>query len=537
MTLQIENVEHACNLIARQIQEIYTDLTLHFIIHSKGQLKESTALSEHEIIRHPAGETAQAILQRAPKTDHSSFLGMAVATQKTMLGFSSKDSVLGLFNVNIDDYADVREAKTHIYHLAWHAIDLMSIRQRPEHRRKFRSGPMIPKRSPTNLAKANLQADVFAAVMSGLHGEAETITLLAQNRGRTSLLPVAHQRAEDFPFIIAMEASEFVYSELERNKIPRSKYIETAKQLSLEVGITFDEASIRQWWAFAQPAQDMAWRGHSDQEILGAAVFTSEDPYVRATGYLVSEVTGITPRRLNERDGTYNSFANQKKNQMLHREIMEETFEGAIMIGLEEESGQALLNAANAQNEELTEGKILGWCASALQSAAHAFEQAVMAGAQPGEAARTHFEGEVMKVGWDSIKELGDNIVDQRRKGYALTMGHIAEICNENPAFAPILGALKITMNDPSYIQKLESANDLSIEPVAPAPQGPAPTAAPKGPAPKGPAPSAPVPQTPAVFAKAPGMGANKSHLIRQRMLQQQKMREESQGSDDTTKH
>lgn len=365
MSLQIDNVEHACNLIARQIQDVYTDLTLHFIVHTKGQLRESIALSEHEIIRHPAGDTGRMILQRTLETDHSSFLGMAVASRKTMLGFSSKDSVLALFNINIDDYADISEAKTHIYHLAWHAIDLTEIRQRPEHRRKFYNGPMIPKRSPINLAKANLQADVFAAVMTGLHGNAGTINTLAQSRGWNSLVPIAHQRAEDFPFIIAMEASEFVYSELERNKIPRSKYVETAKQISLEVGITFDETSIRQWWSFAEPAQDMAWRGHNEEEILGAAVFTSENPYVRATGYLVSEVTGITPRRLSEKDETYNSFANQK-NQILHRELMEQTFEGAITLGLQEESGRALLNAANMQNENLSEGKILGWCASAL---------------------------------------------------------------------------------------------------------------------------------------------------------------------------
>ncbi len=516
-----EQVEQACNLISRQVQEIYPEMTLHFVVHGSGQLRERITLSEHEVIRHQAGETARTILQKVAKSEISSFLGMAVAQEKTLMGLSTKDHIMALFTVNAENYSDLRETRANLYHLVWHALDLMDIRKKAGYKRKFKSGPMIPKRSPMNLARANLQADVFAAVMCGLNGDAETLNYVASLRGKHALTNLPEQRAEDYPFIIALEACQFAYSELERNKIPRSRYLDIARQMATEVGLTFDEASVQQWWAFSEPSQDMAWRGHKADEILGAAVYTSEDPYVRATGYLVSEVTGIEPSRPKEGDAYYNAFANQERNRKLHSEQMDNAFEEAITLGLEEESARPILDAANEQNEQLTEGKIIGWCASALQSAAKAFEAAIDEGASPVDAARVQFDDQKMSISWDAIKDLGDSIVEQRRQGVALTLGHIAEICNENPAFAPVFGALKVTMNDPHFVQKLQASNDLAFTPKPGAPEV-------KGPAPKEPEPNAPAPKGPELDAapdvgpRGPSLGSNRAaHLLKQRQAMQ----------------
>ncbi len=525
-----EQVDHACTLIARQVQDIYPELTLHFVVHGAGQLRERLTLSEHEVIRHLAGETARTILQKVARSENSSFLGMAVAQESTLMGLSKKDHIMALFTINADSYNDISEARAAIYFHIWHALDLLQIRKKAEYKQKFKTGPMIPKRTPMNLARANLQADVFSAAMCGLNGESETLNFIASLRGRQSLNTVADQQAENYPFIIALEASQFAYSELERNKIPRSRYLEVARQLSIEVGLTFDEASVRQWWAYAEPAQDMAWRGHKPDEILGASVYTSEDPYVRATGYLVSEVTGIEPARPKDDDVYYNAFANPERNRQLHNERVENAFEEAILQGLEEESARPILDAANEQNEYLTEGRIIGWCASALQAAAKAFEAAIAEGHSPGDAARVHFDDQKINVTWDAIKDLGDSIVEQRRQGVTLTLGHIAEICNENPAFAPVLGALKVTMNDPHFVRKLEASNDMSLAPRAPAP-------APKAPAPKGPAPKGPeLTAAPEVGPRGPSLGSNKAaHLMKQRqkMLDQQK---DNAGSDEKSR-
>ena len=220
--------------------------------------------------------------------------------------------------------------------------------------------------------------------------------------------------------------------------------------------------------------------------------------------------------------------------------MVDTIFEDAVLKGVEESSSRALLNAANKQNESLTEGRILGWCANALQDAAKAFERALLNGASPGQAARMHFEGNRADLAsWETLKDLGDKVVDQRKQGFAVTMGHIAEICHNHPSFAPVLDSMKITMNDPAYIQKLEASNDLAVKPAgpaAPAPKGP--ELGPKGPAPKGPelGPKGPAPATPAApAAAAPTLGGNNraAQIMRQRQLMAQKQKEQQ---DSTTR-
>ena len=469
---------------------------------------------------------------------------------------------MGLFNINKDKFETAEEVRAQIYHLAWHAIDLYKIRQEPAYRRKFKSGPMVPKRSALNLCKANLQADVFALTLSSLREEEEDsdtgdqngeggngeggggnmLTLITKKRGEQSLTPLSGHRAEDFSSIIAIESCLFALKELESALPAKEGELQAAQKLSLEVGHTFDENNIRQWWDFSIPAQDMAWRGFKKEEILGAAVNTSEDPFVRSMGYLVQEATGIEPTPASALTYSYNAFVHPDANLDLHHEMVDTVFEEAIQQGVVESSSQAFLNAANKQNEDLTEGRILGWCASALQEAARAFEKALHSGAPPEQAARMQFESNKEIPKWDALKDLSDNIVDQRRQGFAVTMGHIAEICHNHPAFAPVLSALKITMNDPNYIQKLEASNDLAVQPFV-APKGPAPSGlefnapAPKGLKLDGPAPTEPAMPIPAAGPTLGGKSNRTAQINRQRQLAARKQQQQKQQEDsgDTT--
>jgi hypothetical protein len=511
MSVKTETLQEICYLAGRQVQELYPNLTTMFIPHAAGAFHEIVSLDDHAAIKHPAGKIARTILEKNNNREKSSFLGMAINHQVKWMGLASKDSMLALFNLNTDDLTDAKDMRRTVYHLLWHAIDLLEVRRRPEYVSKFRSGPMIPKRSPMNLARLNLQADVFAAVMSGLQGEEDALDIIARQRAHDSISPVNDRRAEDFPFVIALESARYAFAELLALKPQKSKYMHYARQLSGEIGRTFDDKSIRQWWSFSEPAQDMAWRNIAKDLILGCAVHTSEDPFVRATAHLVSDIANVTPVAGLRLQSMYNAFASHEANQILHREIMERTFEEAIAQGVMEDSGKPLIAAANLQNENLAEGVILGWCGHALQSAARAFENAVSTGMSPTQAARLEFEGSKDATSWETLRKIGSSIVDQKRKGYAVTLGNIAEIANTNPDFAPLLGSIKITMKDPSYIQKLQAANDLTLQghaPSGPAIKGPAP----KGPAPKGPAPQAPTYSAPAAappMPAGPGLGGN----------------------------
>jgi hypothetical protein len=516
-----DTLKDLCQMATNQVRDLYPELEMLFIPHTNGSFQEVIDAGEHGATGHPAAKAAMSIFEKHGRRELSSFLGMAIERQRKWFGLSSQNYLLGLCNINHDEFKSTKDAQRGIYHITWHAIDLAEVRKRPEYSGKFRSGPMIPKRSPLNMARLNLQADVFAAVMSGLLGEEESIDVLAKQRAIDSLKPINARRAEDYPFVIAVEAAKHAYKKLIAINPPRNKYMFYARQLALAVGQAFDDESIKQWWSFSEPAQDMAWRSFAQDIILGCAVNASEDPFVRATGLLVSELSHIEPVSSMFLSSAYNAFLNAERNKSLHREMIEKTFEEAIAKGAAEESGQPLLVAANQQNEELAEGRILGWCANALQAAGRAFENALSSGVSPELAARLEFEGNKDTSNWDSLRKIGDDIIDQKRKGFGTTLGTVAEICSQNAIFSPILNSIKVTMKSPEFMQKLAAANDLSLAKATPAPAGPAP----KSPAPVTPS-VAPTMAGPA----APGLGGNAS--TRNRMAMEQMRRQQQKDSD-----
>ncbi len=451
MVIKRDTLQEICALATRQVQDLYPTLQVAFVPHAQGAFAQVVATGDYNMRRHPAAQTAQNILEKNNNREQSSFLGIAIAHQVKWYGLASSDHVLALFNINTDEFSTTREARRTIYHLLWHAIDLFHIRHKPEYYNKFRSGPMIPKRSPMNLARLNLEADVFSTVMCGLQGEKDALEILARGRAAGALTAASTHRAEDYPYVIALEATQYAYSELQASHPMRTKYMALAAHITNEVGKAFDDQSIKQWWGFAEPAQDMAWRGYSGEIILGCAISTSENPFVRAIGHLVGDISGVEPMTESNLHAVYNPFASSEANLLLHREMMEKTFEDAIRNGIREESGHPLLSAANAQNEGLLTGAVLGWCANALQAAARAFDSARTSGMSPLQAARMEFEGTKDMVEWDTLRKVGDTVIEEKRKGYGMTLASVAELCNAAPLFAPILNSLRATMREPAY--------------------------------------------------------------------------------------
>jgi hypothetical protein len=525
MTVKLDNLQEICDLAVSQVRLIYSHMEPVFLFHSSGMFQETVLTREHPLLsRHPAGKTAWEILDKNKHREQSSFIGLSIDNRPKWFGLVSTDNIIALFNINLDEFADEREAQRTVYHLLWHAIDLVELRRKPEYASRFRNGPMIPKRSPLNLARLNLQADIFSSVMCGLQGQKDIFEELALQRALDSVSPVSARRAEDFPFVISLEAAHYAYGELALMKPAPSRRMGYARQLTLEVSGMFDDAGLKQWWAFSEPAQDMAWRNLSHEDILGCAVYSSEDPFVRATGHLVTDITEIEPNRNAAANGIYNAFIRGSANQLLHRELMEKTFNEAMEQGMREESSQPLRSAANGQNERLAEGLILGWCAHALQAAARAFESALVTGRSPLHAARLEFEGTKDTTDWETLKKIGNAVVDQKRKGFSVTMGKLAELCKTDAALAGVMGSVQITMNDPAFAQKLEAANDFRprYQPATPQPKGPIPVMPSY-------APAAPAPS----LGGSAGSSAIRQRMMQERLRQQQEQNKGSGGGDD----
>jgi len=480
MPLQTDAVQQSCRAIARQMRDYSRNLNLSFIAHHAGQHLESLSLAGQELLSHPAGESALRLLRTPKKNENSSFMGLAVWREKLFLGLASRQKVMALTTLNIGQFESLRDIRSQAWHMAWHAINLYDCRFDPDYESDFQDGIVMPDLTGDALANANLRADVFSAVMCSINGDKDTIRRLAHMRSMNSLTRSAGHKPEHYPFPLAMEATQMALADFMRRPPSKKRNIHAALQIAETIGKTYDELSLKQWIYFCKPAQDMAWRGDNKETILGAAVSTSQDTYIRATGFLVADITKIKPVSIVALEGHYSPFAEDRYNQRLHEGMMERAFEKAVSAGMLNHSGAAFLAEANEQNHKLPDGHILGWCASALQAAGRAFDNALASGSKaPEEVARREFEGAAGRTTWDVLKEMGESIIEQYRQGYAVTFSDLIDFAGNRPAFAGISSSIAFTMKDPSYLKKMAIANDLSpqnipeLQPVTPAPQGP----------------------------------------------------------------
>lgn len=468
--------------IARQVNDAERTLTMAFIPHERGRRDEALSLDEPSLLAHPAGVFIRHLLRNRAAEEGSAFYGLSIRTKKTFLGLLRKTSMLGLATLDNEEIRTPEEARHCLYHFAWHALDLAAVRQKPEYRGRFDNGPMIPRRKRIAQGKANLMADLFAATMAAFQGDRAAPRRIGTERAAQSLVARQGKDPGLFPYLLAVESADLSIAETLKGSVSKSRMIALARQVTAEVGATLDEGLLRQWHAFCTSAQDMAWRGYEPERILGAAIHGSEDPYVRSIGYLVAEATSLTPMGSADIKKGYNAFADPEINARAHREITEEIFAEAMAQGVYENSSSPFIEAANAQNRSLTEGRILGWCAAALQAAARAFDMALASNRPPGQAAHERFTTARNETGWETLEGLGEKIVDRRQKGHAVTLGGIAKLCESAEPLKSIADSVSLSLKDPAFAARLEAANALTHTPpmpAAPAPAGPRPSAPP----------------------------------------------------------
>jgi hypothetical protein len=383
--------------------------------------------------------------------------------------------------------------------MAWHAWNIMNLKNDPAFESHFKNGVVIPTYSDEAMAACNLRADVFSAIMCGLNGDKNAVHDLAFSRAEDSVARKPGHHPEHYPFALAVEATQCAFSDLMRRPPSKRRQIPAALGIAENIGREYDDVALQQWIYFAKPAQDMAWRGDAPDLIIGASVSTSPDTYIRATGFLVSEILNIKPASILDVQQSFSPFAEDRYNKNLHETMIERAFQTAINAGMTHANGRPFADAANQQNQKMLDGHILGWCAAALQAAGRAFENALANGNKsPDLAARREFDSTREKTTWDSLRNLGETIVEHYRQGQVVTFSDIIDFCGSTPALAGVSSSLAFTMKDPSYLKKLDVANDL-----APAGPAPAPVAAPSAPAP--------------VFrAPAPGMGGGGGGMVAQ---------------------
>jgi hypothetical protein len=208
--------------------------------------------------------------------------------------------------------------------------------------------------------------------------------------------------------------------------------------MAREIGDTYEDVSLLQWVSFCQAAQSMVWAGHSKSEILGAAVYSNEDPYIRSTAYIVAETLGADPVPPRHHDFN-NPFADDAANERLHFKRARAAFPPILeKVAIEDDPGLFVL-AAHESTSALLEGAPAGWCAPALRQAYKAYIGNTDEHRPAAEAAHDAFQAALGSTPWPLIVRLHKLLTDERRRtGQALSPAQAAELIKQDESCASL---------------------------------------------------------------------------------------------------
>jgi hypothetical protein len=434
---------------------------LKIVFYRRGDRNDQNARFVSALNDHPCQSSLQelcAAIQRS--NEHSRFSGVAFSQSQTgFLGLKKQLRLCALIHINLDQYQNNRQALYDLFYMTAQAVDCLSLVLSEKISLQNRLFVLPPKRDNESLARTNLKADAFSALMMAHYGDKDAIDQLSTYRGRAALMPIPNRHPEFFPFPISKEVTEYALNAA--SSLPENDFL-TLYKLAQRVAKSFDHHNLIAWENFTKIAQTMAWRSYRADQILGAAIHTSPDPFIKSTGHLLSTITGISPLPEDELRIGFNPFVSLEINDIQHRQMMEDHFDMAIIHAEEAESAAPLMRLANGQNLGLLNGQFSGWCAGALHAAAKAYQGAKEKGhTSPYQASRLEFESQKSLINLSQISKICDDITEKARQGYAMTLQDLMKWCANNVEFTPLVQSLHITIQDPDYQQKYVLNNEL----------------------------------------------------------------------------
>ncbi len=390
MNQKSKSLEHTLNVIRRQVADEYPELTLHFITSAPKTPPEATKDTPsndnlYALPDHPAKEAMLNHLKKHPPTK-TTFAGAAL-TKKTNIPFwRNKDKFLAVCYINIQDMAEQNEhlfptaPEKHQrligYSLAWKAIDLyLKYKQGQTDSYNLNNEDLLtPIHTLANRLRANLISECFAAMLMEQQGDTGTIPKLMKKRSHLCLNKIEKTTPELHPFPISYDATRLVFNDLQNKDPDKTQLLAHTLFMADEIDGTCDDIILKQWREFCYATQEMAWMDRSRNEILSAATYSSDDPHMRTTAYIIAEAlnTDVTP--LNNPQ-YHNPFADQEKYERLHKKTALTMFEQLIITATQEGRPELLMQQALQQNTRLLAGDIIGWCAPALIKTCNAYSK------------------------------------------------------------------------------------------------------------------------------------------------------------------
>lgn len=375
MPSTLQHIDHVCATVRRQILAETPDLNLIFIVYKKGQFLKALNNHRQEFYKHPTTEHFfNQARQSYPASYNQTELAAIIHVEKKgILPFFKRVQNTAVCFVNHDHIQQLPSAHYSIYRLAWHALQTIA-----EISEQEQVGPSPNFTLEDNiytihlkdeqLAYNNLLGDAFAAILISLNENKDAILELGRRRAEMTLKTAPGYYPEAFPFPLIAESADLFFKELNKYNPPERKKINYAQHMAMDIGETFDLSTVAQWTAFARPAQDLAHLNVDKETNLSFALFTSEDPYARASAYALADLLNLEISIV-DKPNIYNPYTSHENNRAQHERLCLQLYK-ATLSAYNRTGNPAEFHRAAIKNahDYVHNHQIMSWCSASLIS-------------------------------------------------------------------------------------------------------------------------------------------------------------------------
>lgn len=448
MTIAINTAIDVLYGLTSEAKSVYPSIQILPIPFIPAERQKALLDIKQTIRNTPYERFAHTIIQREfgrANAAPSLFLGMAIERRRTLFGLRKREHMTALCTFNLDLIENENALTFAFWHGLSHALDCAAIRHTSKHAKNFTEGPMIPKRPAQNMARTNLKADMFAALVLSHNGHSELCERLIQEKAMAVLVAQADARPELSILPIAAEQIRFALQTSE-NSSNAAGTLRLCRNLSEDILSAFDKTSIDGWFTLCRNAQEMAWLGYQPGEILSAAANNSDVPLIRNLAGELADILGLLPLRDFPVNRHYNPFMSVAANRKIHENLCAHSFHNQMEAAIIAENADPLRHEAIMQSRAILDGHGIGWCAHALLAAADLFDEHYFKGANEQKLTQTltiGFKNAQSLTSWEDIRRFCGQIVKTRSKGRSSHWQQESENAIKDPGLSCIGSAIK----------------------------------------------------------------------------------------------
>lgn len=472
MPVVMDSAKMTATAISNMVFASYKNISIYFVVHHDGQINEAMGLAAQEILWHPAAENALHFLKATQNTATNEICGITYAHSGGNLFSGNTRRYLAICILNLGKIDTLEHFKEAAWHRAWHVIDRIETfedagpiesptgktplrflipgskkRQTPNRSKTERGRNIVGNTQDVmTIARRNMMADIFSCLMSGYNGDVKALEDITLMRVKNIFEKQQNATPEYYPFPIAMDGTRAALEMFVSKSWPKKQIIRRAVRTTRNLGVIYDDETIKHWIVLAGHTQNMVWRGIKTEDILGAAMHMGGTTNTRVLAHRISELLGASPSAATGDTPFFNSFMPADMAKKIHQHITDDLFGKHLTRALKAKTGRILTEIADKQNADLTHGEINGWCALALQYAAKAIDVAISSGHNPAELAQKEFDSCRAKVPLDNLKKLERMIIHEKRHGTTITMEKIRALCAKDDDLKLIGQSIKTTV-------------------------------------------------------------------------------------------